>query len=162
MSFQDLLKSLREEVAVLERELKVELPKKIEAARALGDISENAEFDAAKNRQGFVSARIQFLQQRIAALSSVDLTHIPRDRVGFGSTVTLRDLESDKERIIRLVTPEEANGQRGWVSAASPVGRALIGKRAGDEVTIQAPGGTRTYTIERLVTLPDAPPDGAD
>lgn len=155
MPTEKLIEELKEQLAALEREFRQELPRKIKAARELGDIRENAEYEAAKDRQGFVKARMDHLRQRIAVLSRVNLNAIPKDRVGYGSTVALVDLDSAEEKTYKLVSPEEMDSERGWISISSPVGRALVGKRAGDAVTITTPGGTRQYEIAEMKTLHD-------
>jgi transcription elongation factor GreA len=150
-----LIDRLKETLAGLEREFKVEIPERIRQARELGDLRESGEYETAKDRQGFVQARISFLQRRIAELSSIDLARIPRDRAAFGSTVTLVDDETDEKKVYRLVAPEEVDTARGWISSGSPVGQALIGKKEGDSVTIQTPRETRRYEITKLLTLHD-------
>lgn len=155
MGLQELLGSLRRELSTLEKELRVDIPQKIEAARSLGDINENAEFHAIKERQGFVQARIVSLQQRIASLSAIDPKSVPQDRIGFGSVVHLRDTDQGGERVIKLVTPEESNGEKGWISTASPIGRGLIGRQEGDEVRIQTPGGVKAFEVTKIITLHD-------
>ncbi|MFQ5532318.1 MAG: GreA/GreB family elongation factor [Candidatus Methylomirabilales bacterium] len=150
---QEVLNSLRDEVKSLEREMRVDIPKKIEAARALGDIAENAEYHAIKERQGFVQARIQSLKQRIASLSAIDPRSVPQDRVGFGSIVHLRDAEGGEDRVIKLVAAEESNGEKGWVSMASPIGRGLVGRQEGEEVRIQTPGGVKAFEVTKIITL---------
>lgn len=153
MGLQEVLNSFRAELGALEKELRVDIPRKIEAARGLGDITENAEFHAIKERQGFVQARIASLQQRIASLSAIDPRSVPQDRVGFGSIVHLRDTDQGGERMIKLVAPEESNGEKGWVSIASPMGRGLVGRREGEEVRIQTPGGVKAFEVTKVVTL---------
>ncbi len=146
---------LKEELAQLERELRVDLPERIRQARELGDLRENGEYEVAKDRQGFVQAKVNQLQRRIQELSTIDLARVPKDRVAFGSTVTLIDEETNEERVYRLVASEEVDTERGWISPGSPVGKALIGKREGDLVLIQVPAGRRRYEITRLATLHD-------
>lgn len=153
MDVQKLLNNLRAELSALEKELKVDIPKKIEAARGLGDLTENADYHAIKERQGFVQARIVSLQQRIASLSAIDLKSVPKDRAGFGSIVHLRDTNQGGERVVRLVAPEESNGEKGWVSIASPIGRGLAGRREGEEVRIETPGGTKAYELTKIIPL---------
>lgn len=150
-----IVERLKEQLALLERELRVELPERIRQARELGDLRENGEFEVAKDRQGFVNARVGQLQRRIAELSSIDLSRVPKERVAFGSTVHLEDEETGEERVYRLVASEEVDTAKGWISPGSPVGQALIGKREGDTVTIRTPGGARRCEIARLVTLHD-------
>jgi transcription elongation factor GreA len=122
----------------------------------LGDLRENGEYEVAKDRQGFVQAKVNHLQHRIQELSTIDLFRVPKDRAAFGSTVTLVDEETNEERVYRLVASEEVDTERGWISPGSPVGQSLIGKREGDMVVIQAPAGRRRYEITRLITLHDA------
>jgi len=153
VGLQDLLNSLRGELSALEREFRVDIPQKIEEARLLGDLTENADYHAIKERQGFVQARIIFLKQRIASLSAIDPRSVPQDRVGFGSIVHLRDAENGGERVVKLVAPEESNGEKGWVSIASPMGRGLMGRREGDGVRIQTPRGVKTFEVTKIITL---------
>jgi transcription elongation factor GreA len=148
-----LLSSLRGELSALEKELLVDIPQKIEHARSLGDLTENADYHAIKERQGFVQARIISLQQRIASLSAIDPRSVPQDRVGFGSIVHLRDADHGGERVIKLVAPEESNGEKGWVSIASPIGRGLVGRREGEGVRIQTPGGVKSFEVTKIITL---------
>jgi len=148
-----LLEGLRKELEALEREFRQEIPRKIQAARELGDLRESGEYETIKDRQGFVKARIIFLQQRISEIGNIDLTSIPKDRVALGSTVYLQDEESGEEIVYTLVFPEAMEGKRGWISIASPIGRSLIGKRAGDRAVIRTPGGTRACEVTRLQTL---------
>ena len=153
MGLQELLNNLRRELSALEKELKVDIPKKIEEARSLGDLTENAEYHAIKERQGFVQARIVSLQQRIASLAAIDLKTVPQDRAGFGSVVHLLDSDSGEDRVVRLVAPEESNGEKGWVSIASPIGRGLVGRRPGEEVRIQTPSGMKAFEVTKIITL---------
>ncbi len=126
--------------AVLEYEYLVELPKEILKARAHGDLSENAEYHAAKDRQGFLNARIGQLKKRLAEMSMVDFSKIPHDKVGLGSTVVVLDTKRDEEVTYYLVTSEEADAANGKVSTTSPIGRALLNKEVGDEVKVMSPG----------------------
>ena len=152
---EDLKKKLQEEIAALEYELRNELPKEILKARAHGDLSENAEYHAAKERQSFVDARLAQLKGRLREFSMVDLTKIPRDRVGLGSKVVLLDLTKDTKLTYKLVTSEEADVAKGLISTSSPIGRGLIGKQVGDEVRIPIPGGFREVEILELTTIHD-------
>ncbi len=149
----DLKKKLQEEIAALEYELRSELPKEIAKARAYGDLSENAEYHAAKERQSYVSARLAQLHGRLKDLSFVDLSKIPADRVGLGSTVVVYDNEKGEEVTYKIVTSEDADAPSGRVSTTSPIGRGLLNKQVGDEVRIQIPGGIRTMEVVRLRTL---------
>jgi transcription elongation factor GreA len=135
--------------------LRNELPKEILKARAHGDLRENAEFHAAKERQRFVDSRLSQLKVRLAALSMVDLSKVPRDRVGFGSTVVVLDLKKDEEITYKLVTSEEADANNGLISTGSPIGRGLLGMQVGDEVKIPVPGGEKTLEILKLTTIHD-------
>lgn len=152
----DLKKKLQEEMAALEYELRNELPKEILKARAHGDLSENAEYHAAKERQAYVDARLSQLQKRLREFSMVDMTKIPRDRVGLGSNVVVLDTGKDEKLTYKLVTSEEADAAKGMISTTSPIGRGLIGKRIGDVVSIQSPGGVREMEILELTTIHDA------
>lgn len=152
----DLKKKLQDEIATLEYELRTELPKEILKARAHGDLRENAEFHAAKERQRYVDARVAQLKKRLAELSMVDLTRIPRDRVGLGSSVVVLDLAKDEEIRYKLVASEESNVEQGLISTSSPIGKGLLGKKVGDEVSIQIPGGLRKMEILQLTTIHDA------
>src|SRR5579875_98630 len=153
---EDLKKKLQEEIAALEYELRNELPKEILRARAHGDLSENAEYHAAKERQGYVNARLGQLQARLRDLSMVDVSKIPRDRVGLGSHVVVLDIKKDEEFTYSLVTSEEADVNHGKISTSSPIGRGLLGKRVGDTVRIQIPDGVREMEILSLTTIHDA------
>lgn len=152
---EDLKKKLQEEIGALEYELRNELPKEILKARAHGDLRENAEFHAAKERQRYVDARLAQLKKRVAELSLVDLTKVPRDRVGFGSTVVVLDLNKDEEMTYKLVTSEESDANHGLISTSSPIGKGLLGRQVGDEVKISIPGGVRTLEVLRLTTIHD-------
>ncbi len=152
---EDLKKKLQDEIAVLENELRVQLPREILRARALGDLSENAEYHSAKERQRFVEARVAQLQKRLADWSMIDMSRIPRDRVGLGSTVVVMDLEKDEETTYKLVTSEETDVANGRISTSSPIGRSLIGKREGDVVKVRVPDGVKELEILRLTTIHD-------
>jgi len=151
----DIKKKLQDEIATLDYELHVELPKEILKARAHGDLSENAEYHAAKERQGFVNARLNQLKKRLADISMIDFTKIPRDRVGLGSTVVVLDTKREEEITYHLVTTEEADAPNGKVSTTSPIGRALLGKEVGDSVKVQSPGGVKELEILKLATIHD-------
>jgi transcription elongation factor GreA len=150
---QDIKKKLEEEIAALDMELRVELPREIAKARAHGDLSENAEYHAAKERQGMVNARLGQLRARLRELSMIDFSRIPRDRVGLGSAVTVLDLQKDEEITYRLVTSEEANVAQGRISTTSPIGKGLLGKQVGDTVKVQIPDGVREMEIVQLLTI---------
>lgn len=148
-----LIKRFEDEITQLERELTLELPKEIQRARELGDLRENAEYAAAKERQRFVEARVSMLRMRVSQIQLMALERIPRDRAGFGSRLTLR--EGDREFTVELVMPEDADPERGLVSVASPIGRALVGGAEGDEVMAPTPGGQRHFEIIALATIHD-------
>ena len=150
-----ILKKYEDEIQQLERELKTELPKEIKRAREMGDLSENAEYQAAKERQRLVQARIGMLRKRVGEISLMNLDRIPHEKVGFGSTVHLRDTENGQALVFQLVMPEDADGDKGWISTASPIGRALLNREEGDEVKVAAPGGTRAFEITKLSTIHD-------
>jgi len=153
-----LKKKLESEIEALERELHVDLPREIAKARAHGDLSENAEYHAAKERQGIVNARLGQLRARLREVSMIDMTRIPRDRVGLGSTVLVLDSLKEEEITYCLVTVEEADVSKGRISTASPIGKSLLGKRAGDTVRVDIPGGSRDFEILELKTIHDQTP----
>ncbi|MFN7997203.1 MAG: transcription elongation factor GreA [Bryobacteraceae bacterium] len=156
MGANDVKKKLQDEISALEYELRNELPREILKARAHGDLSENAEYHAAKDRQGFVNARLNQLKKRVAEMSMVDFSKIPHDRVGLGSTVVVLDTKKDEEVTYHLVTSEEADAAAGRISTSSPIGRALLGKEEGDSVKVQVPGGFKELEIVKLTTIHEA------
>jgi len=143
------------ELKTLEYELTIELPKALRTAAALGDLSENSEYKYARERQDYVRARVRQLQEQLAKLSSIDISRLPRDRASYGSTLVLRDLDRDAEVTYRLVTPEEADFEKGLISTSSPIGKSLLNKEEGDEVKVQTPNGTRVFEIIKLATIHD-------
>ncbi len=152
---------LIEELKALEREFRVELPKEIKTALAMGDLRENAEYHAALERQGYVRARIVQLRQRLSDLGTMSVASIPTDRVGLGTKVTLLDLDSKEEVTYQLVLPELSNLGQGLISIASPIGRGLTDKKEGEKVTIQIPSGRRRFEVLTVRTVHDeqkAPP----
>lgn len=146
---------LLQEIATLEHELAHELPAEIKKAVALGDLSENAEYHMAKQRQEIVNARLGMLKKRMAELSLVNLANIPHDKVGFGSKVTVYDTTKDEEIVYQLVTSEESDVTKGLISTTSPIGRGLVGKRIGDIATVVTPKGKREMEILKLLTIHD-------
>ena len=148
-----VIKRLRKEVDGLKRELTVELPKELERARAHGDLSENAEWAMAKQRQEFLRARVGNLEARIAELMMIDLESIPRKTVGLGSKVELEDLDEGIRSEFEIVVPEEVDGAQNRISLSSPLGRALIGKGPEDDIEVQTPRGKRSYVVCKLVTI---------
>src|ERR1700681_2837812 len=150
---EELKKKLQDQITALETALRIELPREIAKARAHGDLSENAEYHAAKERQGMVNARLGQLRARLRELSMVDFDRIPRDRVGLGSSVKVLDLTKEEEITYKLVTSEQADVAKGQISTTSPIGRALLGKRVGDTVKVLIPGGARDMEILHLTTI---------
>ena len=146
---------LQEEIDQLEHELSVELPKEIAVARAHGDLSENAEYKFAKERQGFVNARLGQLKSRLGNLGMLNLANIPRDRSGYGSRVVVLDVQRDAEIEYKLVSSEEADVEKGLISTTSPIGRALLNRRVGDEVQVATPAGKKEFEVVRLFTIHD-------
>ncbi len=151
-----ITRKLEEEIKVLEHELTTELPAEIKKAVALGDLSENAEYHSAKQRQEFVNARLGQLKKRMGELALVKLDNIPHDRVGFGSTIVVHDESKGEDITYRLVTSEESDVVKGLISTTSPIGRALVGKKVGDTVTVVTPNGKRDMEILKLTTIHDA------
>jgi transcription elongation factor GreA len=149
-----ILKRFHDEIAALERELKVDLPKEIQRARELGDLRENAEYKAAKERQEIVNARIAMLKKRVGEISMLNLDRIPRGCAGFGSTVHLRD-ENGDTIIYQLVMPEEADVEKGMISTSSPIGRAILNKEEGDEIKVTTPNGAREFELVKVITIHD-------
>jgi transcription elongation factor GreA len=151
---EKLIKRFEDEVNALERELHMELPKEIQRARELGDLRENAEYQAAKERQTYVQARIAMLTRRRNEVALMNLDRVPHDKAGFGSTVTLKE-PSGAQIVYQLVMPEDADAEKGLISTASPIGRALLNKEEGDDVSVTTPAGARKFEIVKLVTIHD-------
>src|SRR5262245_16092110 len=149
-----LIRKFEEEIQALDRELKLELPKEIKRARELGDLSENAEYAAAKERQRLVEARIGMLRKRVSEIAMINVDRIPSDRAGFGSTLHVVEGNGEKH-VFQLVMPEDADAAKGLISTTSPIGRALINREPGDSVTVATPGGTREFEIVKLITIHD-------
>ena len=150
---EKILKRFEEELLALDRELHLELPKEIQRARELGDLRENAEYHAAKERQGYVNARMAMLKRRMSEIALMNMDRIPHGKAGFGSTVTIR--ERDAEIVYQLVMPEDAEAEKGLISTSSPIGRAILNKEEGDEVAVSTPNGTRKFEIIKLITIHD-------
>ena len=146
-------KKLQNELDSLEEELHFKLPKEIQKAREFGDLRENAEYKAAMERQSIVRARIMQVRQRLGEVESIDISKIPTDRVAYGSSVVLFDLEKEEKISYRLVTSEESDPENGLISTVSPIGQALMGKEEGDEVKVKTPNGVRNFEISRLTTI---------
>ena len=152
-----VLKRFNDELAALERELKFELPQEIKRARELGDLRENAEYKAAKERQEIVNARIAMLKRRVGEIALMNLDRVPRDRAGFGSTVHLR-ASTGGPVVYQLVMPEEADAEKGMISTSSPIGRAILNKEEGDQVKVVTPTGVRQFELVKLTTIHDSEP----
>ncbi len=151
-----IVQRLKKELADLQHELSHKLPKELEEARAHGDLSENAEYEAAKARQEIVQVRISQIGGRIRELSMYTMASIPEGVVAYGSKVTVEDLEEGEEIVYNLVFPEEADVAQGSISLSSPLGRALINRSVGDEIEVQTPKGKRRYAVVDLLTIHDA------
>jgi transcription elongation factor GreA len=156
----DIKKRLQDEIQSLDYELKVHLPKEILKAREHGDLRENAEYKAAKERQSFLQARIAQLHRRLAAISMINLDRIPRDKVGLGSLVTVRPEDTGEETTYEIVVPEDADPSIGRISPSSPIGKCLLGHEEGDRVVVRVPSGTKTYEVAKLVTIHDQVKEG--
>lgn len=150
-----ILKRLEDEVAQLERELRTELPKEIQRARELGDLSENAEYQAAKERQSYIHARVGMIRKRMAEISLMNLDRLPTDRAAFGSTVKLREDGNGTLVTYQLVMPEDADATKGLISTSSPIGKAIVGKQEGDDITVPTPTGVRRFELLSLSTIHD-------
>jgi transcription elongation factor GreA len=152
---EDIKQKLQAELKALDYELTVSLPREIKKAVEYGDLRENAEYKAALERQEVLTSRTRQLRERLHEIGSIDLSKIPTDRVAYGSIVELYDADKDETVTYRLVTPEESDPPKGFISSASPIGRSLMGKEEGDEVRVQTPAGNRTFEIQKLKTLHD-------
>lgn len=150
---EEVKAKLQEELSALEDELHFKLPKEIQKAREFGDLRENAEYKAALERQSVVKARIRQIQERLSEVKSIDVSKIPTDRIAYGSTVVLYDLDKDERVTYQLVTSEETDPGAGKISTVSPIGQALMGKQEGDTVTVKTPTGVRKFEISRLTTI---------
>jgi transcription elongation factor GreA len=149
-----LIKKFEDEISALDRELKLELPKEIKRARELGDLRENAEYSAAKERQRLVESRISMLKKRVAEIALINVDRIPSDRAGFGSHVEVIESTGAK-MVFHLVMPEDADAAKGFISTTSPIGRAFLNREAGDTVKVTTPGGARQFEIVKLRTIHD-------
>jgi len=155
---EQIKRKLQEEINTLERELSYELPRELKKAVALGDLSENAEYHMAKQRQEFVKARLRQLGRRLADLSLINMDNIPKDKVGLGSTVRIFDNTKNEEVEYKLVTSEESDVSAGKISTSSPIGRALLNKKVGDTATVVTPNGKREMEVLKLTTIHDEAP----
>jgi transcription elongation factor GreA len=152
---REVQQRLAEELKALERELRIELPREIKSAVAQGDLSENAEYKAALERQHYVKAKISALRERLSELGTLKLDRVPKDRVGLGSTILLLDLDTEAEVTYELVIPEISDAEAGLISIASPIAKGLLGRKEGDQVTIPIPSGRKRFEIVELKTLHD-------
>jgi transcription elongation factor GreA len=148
-------KKLQDEIEQLSHELNVELPKEIAVARAHGDLSENAEYKYAKERQGYVNLKITHLKKRMGDLSMLNLTNIPTDRSGYGSRLIVLDVKRDVKIEYKLVSSEEADVEKGLISTTSPIGKALLNRKVGDEIEVATPAGKKEFEVVRLFTIHD-------
>jgi transcription elongation factor GreA len=148
-------KKLQDEIDQLSHELSVELPREIAVARAHGDLSENAEYKYAKERQGYVNLKITHLKKRMGDLGMLNLSNIPKDRSGYGSRLTVLDVQRDLKVEYKLVSSEEADVERGLISTTSPIGKALLNRKVGDEIEVATPAGKKEFEVVRLVTIHD-------
>lgn len=156
----NIREKIEKEIQHFEHELTIELPAELKRAVALGDLSENAEYHMAKQRQEFVNARLGQLRKRLAELALVNVDAIPRDRAAYGSVLKLQDLDKDEEVVYWLVTSEESDVAKGRISTSSPIGRGLLGTKAGDEVRIQTPNGIKEFEVRSLRTIYDRDAEG--
>ncbi len=149
----EIRKKIQNELAELENELRFKLPKEIQKAREFGDLKENAEYKAAMERQKMVMARVVQLSERLSEVESIDLSKIPTDRIAYGSTVVLYDLDSEDDITYRLVSSEESEPENGLISTVSPIGQSLMGKEEGDEIKVKTPKGWRNFEVKKLKTI---------
>ena len=152
---EEIKRKIQEELRQLEAELRTEIPQELKKAVAMGDLSENAEYEAARNRQDYVRARIGNLRKRLADISMIDISRLPTDRAAYGSTLVLYDLDSSEEVTYKLVMAEDSDINQNKISTTSPIGRGLMGKREGDEVDITTPNGKRRFEVVRVTTIHD-------
>lgn len=150
-------RKLEEEIRILEYELKNDLPKELKKAAALGDLSENAEYQSAKQRQEIVNAKLAHLRKRLAEVALINFDKLPTDRASYGSTVVLYDIQKGTEITYKLVSVEESDLQQGLISTTSPIGKGLLNRQEGDAVKITTPGGVKEFEILKLITIHDQP-----
>ncbi len=151
----DIKRKLEEEIRLIQHELTKELPKELKKAIALGDLSENAEYQSAKQRQEILNAKLAQLGKRLADVAMINFDRIPRDRASYGSTVVLYDFQKNVEITYKLVSAEESDIRNGLISTSSPIGRGLLNKRAGDTAKVNTPGGIKEFEILSLTTIHD-------
>jgi len=148
-------KKLQEEIDHRSHELSVELPKEIAVARSHGDLSENAEYKFSKERQSLVNAKISQLKKRMGDLGMLNLGSIPKDRSGYGSRIIVLDIQRETRIEYKLVSTEEADAERGMISTTSPIGKALLNRKVGDEIEVATPAGKKEFAVVRLITIHD-------
>ena len=153
---EEIKQKIQEELRLLEAELRTEIPQELKKAVAMGDLSENAEYEAARNRQDYVRARIANLRKRLADISMIDMSRLPTDRAAYGSTLIVYDVDSGDEITYKLVMAEDSDVAQNKISTTSPIGRGLMGKSEGDEVEISTPAGKRRFEVIKLTTAHDA------
>lgn len=158
----ELKQRLEEELRQLEYELRTELPKELQRAAALGDLRENAEYEAARNRQEYVRLRVESLRKRLSEIAMINLDRLPRDKAAFGSTVVLYDLDREEEVTFTLVMSEDADAEKGLISTSSPIGKSIVGRAEGDDFEARTPNGVRRFEVVSLKTIHDAAPAGRD
>src|SRR5258708_20396007 len=151
---QKIKQKIQDELTALEHELSADLPKAIAVARAHGDLSENAEYKFAQERQGFVNARIGQLKKRMGDLGMLNLTNIPKDRAGYGSRIVVLDTQRDVKIEYKLVSTEETDAEKGFISTTSPIGKALLNPKVGDEVQVTTPAGPKPFEVLRPAPIP--------
>ncbi len=151
----DIKRKLEEEIRLIQHELTKELPKELKKAIALGDLSENAEYQSAKQRQEILNAKLAQLGKRLADVAMINFDRIPRDRASYGSTVVLYDIQKNVEITYKLVSAEESDIRNGLISTSSPIGRGLLNKREGDTAKVNTPGGIKEFEILSLTTIHD-------
>src|ERR1051325_1258851 len=152
---EEIKRKIQEELRQLEAELRTEIPQELKKAVAMGDLSENAEYEAARNRQDYVRARIAGLRKRLADLSMIDMSRLPTDRAAYGSTLVVYDMDAGEEITYKLVMAEDSDVGQNKISTTSPIGRGLMGKSEGDEVEISTPAGKRRFEVVKLMTIHD-------
>ena len=150
-------KKLEDEIRILEYELKNDLPKELKKAAALGDLSENAEYQTAKQRQEIVNAKLAHLRKRLAEVALINFDKLPTDKASYGSTVVLYDVQKGTEITYKLVSVEESDHQKGLISTTSPIGKGLLNHQVGDTVKITTPGGVKEFEVLKLITIHDQP-----
>jgi len=151
--FRQAIEKLEKELRTLEHEYRHELPKEIKKALAMGDLRENAEYHAALERQSYVKAKMGQIKKRLSEIAMIRIDSLPRDRVGLGSKVVVYDLSEEKEIRYELVLADDADVARGLISATSPIGKGLLGRKVGEQVSIQVPSGLKRFKIVSLQTL---------